>query len=336
MNEESSSAVRVRKLATDYLIQSGMSPVDFARRIGYNHNTLQQYMNGHYAKIASASRIEAAILGFLSENALAPEGTFTGHIYETGAVKLMRNVFTRLLERPQVYMIYAPPGSGKTEIGRHLIAQHNELRGPKAKSFIFRVYCRARISPRDLMKRVATACGTQADTAIDRAIHNLRFDFRGARVVLYFDEAQHLSIDCLEVIRELLDEEPRFSLCFAGSHELDKIFARFAGTLEQLERRISDKVTLPAVTAEEAAGILRSELPSLQLDQAFIRQQIDLATISVNVNRKTQRYISIGRLMAVTRELREGLAAQGAQVAEKGAPGDRSSSQGYQKVEAAA
>ena len=160
------------------------------------------------------------------------------------------------------------------------------------------------------MKRVATACGTQSDTAIDRAIHNLRFDFRGARVVLYFDEAQHLSIDCFEVVRELLDEDPRFSLCFAGSHELDRIFARFAGTLEQLERRISDKITLPAITADEAAGILKSELSSLTLDSALIRQQIELATIAVRVDRKTQRYISIGRLMAAVREIREGLAAQ--------------------------
>jgi type II secretory pathway predicted ATPase ExeA len=111
-------------------------------------------------------------------------------------------------------------------------------------------------------------------------------------------------------VRELLDEDPRFSLCFAGSHELDRTFARFAGTLEQLERRISDKVTLPAVTADEAAGILRSELPGAALDSSHIRQQIELATISVRVDKKTRRYISIGRLMAAIREIREGLAAQ--------------------------
>jgi type II secretory pathway predicted ATPase ExeA len=220
----------------------------------------------------------------------------------------MRSVFTQLLERPQIFMVYAPPGSGKTDIARYLISQHNAQRPAEEKTYIFRVYCRARICPRDLMKRVATACGTEAHTAIDRAIHNLRWDFRGARVVLYFDEAQHLSIDCMEVVRELLDEDPRFSLCFAGSHELDRIFADFAGRLEQLERRISDKITLPPVTADEAAGILKSELAGLTLDAALIRQQIELATISVRVDRKAQRYISIGRLMAAIREIRAGLA----------------------------
>ncbi len=302
------SAERVQRLVTGYLIQSGMSPVDFARRINYSPNTLQQFMCGHYSNIANTDRITAAILSFIESNPVEPEAPYCGKIYETGAVRLMRGVFTRLLSRPQAFMAYAPPGSGKTEIGRHLIAEHNAQHSADQKTFIFRVYCRARISPRDLMKRVATACGTQSDTAIDRAIHNLRFDFKGCRVLLYFDEAQHLSVDCLEVIRELLDEEPRFSLCFAGSHELDKIFARFAGTLEQLERRITDKITLPALTADEATGILKSELAECKPDAAEIRALIEGSTIVVSVNRKNQRYISIGRLMASAREFRERLA----------------------------
>jgi DNA transposition AAA+ family ATPase len=309
MTDRTDNAARAQQLVTGFLIRSGMSPVDFARRIGYNSSTLQQFMNGHYSKIANSSRIEAAICDFIAQSPLEPESEYCGHIYETDAVRVMRGVFDRLLERPQVYMIYAPPGSGKTDVARHLIHEHSARRQPEEKSYIFRVYCRAKICPRDLMKRVATACGVQADTAIDRAIHNLRWDFRGARVVLYFDEAQHLSIECFETVRELLDEDPRFSLCFAGSHELDRIFARFAGTLEQLERRISDKVTLPSLSADEAEGILRSELPDLPLNQSFLRQQVELATISVRVEKKTQRYISIGRIMAAVREIRAGLPA---------------------------
>jgi DNA transposition AAA+ family ATPase len=302
------TSARVQRLVNGYLIQSGMSPVDFARRIGYSPNTLQQFMCGHYSNIADPTRITTAIISFIENNPVEPEAPYCGQIYETGAVKLMRGVFHKLLERPQIYMGYAPPGSGKTEIGRHLIAEHNAQHKADQKTFVFRIYCRARISPRDLMKRVANACGTQSDTAIDRAIHNLRFDFKGCRVVLLFDEAQHLSIDCLEVLRELLDEEPRFSLFFLGSHELDKIFARFAGTLEQLERRITDKITLPALTQDEATGILKSELAECKHDAADIRALIEGSTITVSVDCKNQRYISIGRIMASSREFREQLA----------------------------
>jgi DNA transposition AAA+ family ATPase len=298
-----------QKLATDYLIRSGMSPKDFARRIGYSPNTFAQFQSGHYGQISGTTNICKAILDFIERYPIEDDN-LVGNLYETGAVKILRNVFHRLLRRAQIFMVYAPPGSGKTYMARHIIEQHNrEYRGKDQNTFIFRIYCRAKICPRDLMKRITTACGTRSDTAIDRAIHNLRFDFRGARVVLYFDEAQHLSIDCLEVVRELVDEEG-FSLCFAGSHELDRMFAQFAGSLEQLERRITDKVTLPAVTADEATGILRSELSDLKIDAAMIRQQIELATISVRANKKTQRYISIGRLMAAISQIREGMAEQ--------------------------
>jgi DNA transposition AAA+ family ATPase len=304
------TTARVQRLATDFMNRTGMSNVDLARRIGYNVSTFQQFMCGRYDKITSSSRIAGALLNFI-EHTPAQDENFQGQIYETGAVKIMRGVFARLLDRPQIVMVYAPPGSGKTDVARYLIAQHNAQHQADEKQFIFRVYCRAKISPRDLMKRVATACGTPSDTAIDRAIHNLRWDFKGSRVALYLDEAQHLSIECLETIRELLDEDPRFSLCLAGSHELDKIFTRFTGTLEQLERRITDRVTLPAVTADEAAGILRSELVGLNLDNALIRQQIGLATIDVRVDKTKQRYISIGRLMAACREIRAAAPQQG-------------------------
>jgi DNA transposition AAA+ family ATPase len=288
-----------------------MSHVDFARRLGYAYSTVQAFLSGKYDLIRKdTGAISSAVLLFIEQNPLDTDTLVSHNIYETATVKVMRGVFARLLEWPQVYLVYAPPGSGKTDIARHLIAQHNAQREAGQKSFIFRVYCRSRITPRDLLRRIAAVCGSEASTSIDRAIHNLRWDFKGARVVIYFDEAQHLDIPCFETVRELLDEDPRFSLCFAGSHELDRTFARFAGTLEQLERRISDKVTLPAVTADEAAGILRSELPGAALDSSHIRQQIELATISVRVDKKTRRYISIGRLMAAIREIREGLAAQ--------------------------
>jgi DNA transposition AAA+ family ATPase len=311
MNPNETTPARVQRIATEYLNRSGMSHADFARRLGYSYSSLQLFLAGHFSQIRKdGGAICGALLLFMEQNPLDTDSLVSQNIYETATVKVMRGVFARLLERPQVYLVYAPPGSGKTDIARHLIAQHNAQRAPEQKTFIFRVYCRAQITPRYLLRRVAAACGSEASVSIDRIIRNLRWDFRGSRAVLYFDEAQHLDIPCFETVRELLDEDPRFSLCFAGSHELDRTFARFAGTLEQLERRISDKVTLPPVTADEAAGILRSELPGAALDNALIRQQIELATISVRIDKKVTRYISIGRLMAAIREIREGLAAQ--------------------------
>lgn len=304
---------RVQALARDYIDRSGIGPADFARRIGYAYSTLNLFLNDKYCHVGGDdSQICAAVLNFVERYPVGADSAFQGQLYEIGNVRAMREIFARLFDRPQAYMVYAPPGSGKTDVANYLIAEHNRERAShNDRRFIFPIYCRQSIRPRDLMRRIAHACGTSATGEIDRIIANLRWEFRDARVTLYCDEAQHLSIECFETVRELLDQQPRFSLLFAGSHELERIFSRFAGTLEQLERRITDKITLPAVTREEAAGIVRSELQEVapNLDKALVHQQIEIATVQVRVKRDTQRYISIGRLMAAIRETREALLA---------------------------
>lgn len=288
--------------AQTYINRSGSTTIDFARRCGYAYPTMRLFLTGRYTNMTPDTvRLATAVMDFIDAHPIE-EDTFTKQMYETSAVTAMRAIFARLLAKPQAYMVYAPPGSGKTDICKFLIAEHNAKNDPI--HHVVRVYCREKIRPRDLMRRIASKCGSEFGTSIERTIDNLRYDYRGKRVLLYFDEAQHLDITCFETVRELLDEQPRFSLCFCGSHELEKIFTRFAGTLEQLERRITDKITLPPVSREEAEGIMRSELSDMQVDTALLRQQIDLATISVRVAGKSQRYISIGRLMAAIDELR--------------------------------
>jgi DNA transposition AAA+ family ATPase len=297
---------RVQKLALAFIARTGMAPADFATRVGYGYKSIHLFLIGKYERIKDQGLVNA-VLTFLESNPLEAADGFTGNIYETGAVTAMRDIFKRLLERPRLFLAYAPPGSGKTDIARHLITEDTAAHGAPR---VFRIYCRARISPRDLIRRICYACGTTMHSSIERSIANLRYDFRGQRVALYLDEAQHLSMDCFETVRELLDESPRFSLCFAGSHELEKVFDDFAETLEQLERRVTDKVHLPALTRDEAAGILRQELVEVapHLEAAVIQEQIDLASITVRINKKRERYISIGRLMAAARDARETLA----------------------------
>ena len=231
---------------------------------------------------------------------------FSGKLYEIGNVQCMRDVFAQVLDRSQIFMVYAPPGSGKTDVAKHLIAEHNRAESVgERKRHIFHIYCRVGIRPRNLLRRVAIAAGTAPAGEIDRILQNLLWDYRGHRVALVFDEAQHLSIECFETVRELFDQGG-FSLVFTGSHELDRVFRKFAGTLEQLERRVTDKITLPSLTRNEAAGIVRSELQNLAAG-SVIDQQIEMATVEISLNKKAQRYISIGRLVGALREAKRQL-----------------------------
>ena len=61
----------------------------------------------------------------------------------------MRDVFARVLDRAQIFMVYAPPGSGKTDVARGLIAEHNRAAGARErKQHLFHIYCRVGIRPR--------------------------------------------------------------------------------------------------------------------------------------------------------------------------------------------
>ncbi len=289
----------VRQLARQYMRRTGMAPADFSRRVGYHYNTFTQFMANKYRRGAGSKEqfISEAILRFLGTSHNEAGDAFTGKLYEIGNVRAMREVFRRLTERPCILLAYAPPGSGKTDVARALMPEFSA-----SEIHIFRVYCRASISRRDLINRIAIACGSIGNLSIERTIANLRYDLTGKRVALYLDEAQHLSVECLETVRELYDEL-RWSLCFAGSHQLDRIFTKWAGDLEQLERRVTDKITLPAVTADEAELIIRSELPSLSPSKA--RSLVERSHVDIRSDGSIHRYLSIGRVMANIRELQD-------------------------------
>jgi DNA transposition AAA+ family ATPase len=293
MTPAANEAQEVRTLAQSFLRRTGMAPQDFAHRVGYHYSTVCQFLSGKYRRGPGSKEqnICAAILDFVgSAQAVDAQEHLPGKLYEIGNVRVMREIFQQLTDHACILLAYAPPGNGKTDVARFLLP---EFSTPECQ--MRRVYCRAAITKRDLMRRIAIACGTMADQNIERTIANLRFEYSGRRVALYLDEAQHLDIECLETVRELYDEL-HWSLCFAGSHQLDKIFTKWAGDLEQLERRVTDKVALPPVTHEEAVGIVASEIPDLSMPKS--RALIERSYVEVRGGDGLQRFLSIGRLMA--------------------------------------
>ena len=113
------------------------------------------------------------------------------------------------------------------------------------------------------MRRVSTAVGCRVAGEIEPMLAGIKFEFRHHRVLLVIDEAQHLSIECFETLRELLDQPPYFSLLFAGSHDLKRKFDEFSATLEQWNSRIVAKVRLPGLEKQEARGIIDREIGHL-------------------------------------------------------------------------
>lgn len=262
----------------DYLSRTGLPIPEFARRIGYGNSSLSLFLNGRYHNVAGSARwLVAKINEFIQTHPAGLQHRPQGELYDTANVRAIRDTFEKLLPRPVAYMLYAPPGSQKSFVLEHQVAELNlrDLADPSG-SRAFYVYARAHIRPRDLMRRVAIAVGCRQTSDIDTMLAGIRFEFRNHRVLLVVDEAQHLDIDCFETLRELLDQPPYFSLLFAGSHDLKKKFDEFSATLEQWNSRLIAKVRLPGLERAEAHAIIRRELGTL-LEGMDGRKASDLA-----------------------------------------------------------
>ncbi len=296
---------QVRARLIDYMERTGLTEGDFAGRIGYSPRTMRMFTSDRWHHVAGSSKnICAAITTFISAHPIAPTTAVFGELYDTANVRAMRETFQSLLLRPVSYMVYAPPGSQKSFVLEYLVGELNRQQLTKGKpaQAAFYVYAMAQMTPSQLMKAVAIACGASSAGDRLRIARNLSHEFQGRRVLLVVDEARHLSINAFETLRILLDRPPHFSLLFAGSHDLKQTFDRCSATLEQWNSRIIDKVRLPGVLRSEAEGIVEREvgqiLAAMSHDRARkkVGQLIDQAT-TIDAFEKGRRYINIRTLV---------------------------------------
>ena len=299
--ERENAAVRTR--IVDYLARTGLTQPDFARRVGYSVVTLRFFLSGQYHNVGRSSRhFVAAAEDFMRAHPIGHANRVQGELYDTANVRKIRQTFEQLLPRPVAQLIYAPPGSQKTFALEHEVARLNRVELSKDDGRrAYYVYARQGIRPRDLVRRVAVALGCRSTLDVDSMLNGIRFDYRDRRVLLVVDEAQHLSLDCFETLRELLDQPPCFSLLFAGSHDLKRMFDEFSATLEQWNSRIVAKVRLPGLERGEAVGIIEREIGALVAVKSerertrLYDQLIEAATVSDHFE-KGRQYINVRTL----------------------------------------
>jgi type II secretory pathway predicted ATPase ExeA len=251
----------VRCKLEEYMGRTGLQAADMARRINYSTVTLYHFMQGRYDSIAGTSaQIRAAIIDFIAAHPIEPVTSSSGRMYETENVRLIRKCFYEALDGRRAYYFRGAPGSQKTFVLQHLIAELNRDEISKNGHGRRAFYVRARygITPSQMMKRIAESAGSITAGGVDRILRNLSFDIGSRKVLFVIDEAQALDIPCLETLRELHDMPPHCGLLFAGSHELEAMFNRL--DMEQWKSRLRKGAELPGIQESEAAEVIRGEL----------------------------------------------------------------------------
>jgi DNA transposition AAA+ family ATPase len=151
------------------------------------------------------------------------------------------------------------------------------------------------------MQLIAEAVGSICTGPIRAVIGNLKYELQGKQCVIVLDEAQHLSLACMETVRELLDLDPRCGLLFMGSHKFGLMLdmKSIEMDLEQWTRRFYFREHLHGISEKQAIDIIRAELGAIP--EAAIKQLI-------KGSRAKAGYISGGRLFPILHEMKSAAA----------------------------
>jgi DNA transposition AAA+ family ATPase len=252
-------AARVREAVQRYLGLTDLTLPALAAAIGIGYSTLRLFLGGDYSRVADSDEmLRRRIWHFLETHPVEPRTRAAGRLFATENYRRIRRYFLRALEHGEVALLYGPPGTQKTFALEHLVADAFREKTGAA----YYVYATAQMRAAALLKRIGRAAGAYTHVfGIERLLTILlqAFDAQEKTPAVVVDEAQHLDVHCLEILRELHDRSG-CGLVLAGSHNLYENFVRGRQHLEQWLSRIDHKDPLPGLQEDEVAQIAAREL----------------------------------------------------------------------------
>ena len=307
----------------EYLAASHLMPSMFADYIGYGRSSVQHFLDGSYHRVAGTDKhIRRKIEQFLDANPVAAAEEETGCFYETENATAMREWFHHALglgkKRGRLAPVYAGPGSGKTYIVQHLIAQLNRdyLHAPN-RPRAFYVYCSQGETKRTLTIKMLHAAALPVHSTTQGNLMSARYALRNSRTLWVFDEAQHLSLECIEIVRELTDLKPYFGALVLGSHQLRVYFERNAAQTEQWRSRARKaSAELPGDSRETLAAIFRQELGAVidftgPRGEAKLNGLLDACRVEDIFAKPARKYYSARRAFDAIEDARDRVAQKG-------------------------
>jgi len=299
------ASAAVRKALNQYLELTGMTPSEFADAMGCSYNKVKYFLRDEYETIAGSDQaVRRDLWEFMQSHPVAATTKGPGKLYATEDYRLLRRYFYLALTRRRAYVVQADPGIGKTFGAKHLISELNrrEISNNGTGRRAYFVRSSGTMTPTQLLKEVAMACGVSPVGDSRRVVRALRRAFNARAVVIIIDEAQQLSIAALEAVRELLDEPPYCGLLILGSHDLEHKFTiANAVELEQWNGRVFGYKTLSGLSEDEARLIISEELPELpsKAVSSFVAD-----CMVPHLRKRSTKYVSTRRLMAAIEDIK--------------------------------
>lgn len=303
-----------------YLAAAHLSVPMLAQYINYSQVTLHHFLSGRYFHVGGSDKnIRKALRKFMDTNPIVATPENQGKFYPTENVATLQKWFAHCLAvesgRGRMVACYSGPGGQKTFISENLVARFNQdnVANPD-RPRAFHIYCSQGITPGQLVIKIMATAGIGSSNSIQRNLASLRFVFRSRRVLLIFDEAQHLSIACLEIIRELNDLRPYFGVMLLGSHKLRELFDHKAAEMEQWNSRMTASIELPGIGMECARQIVQEELGGLiELSEKRVEKLLRSSYADDIYSREKRTYLSARRLFRSIEQIKDATKSGGVQ-----------------------
>lgn len=276
-----------------FLVRSGLTVGEFSEMTGYAHSSIRVFLAGNYGShkrvpesnsLGIRADLKQVMDAYEQEHFSPAEGTH----YETRDYRDIFKSGLRALKDGTAVLVDGPPGTQKTYTLRRLAVHINANNLGRAVY----VYTRVEHSPQSFLVEACAQAGIPNRGYIDQLIRKLRFFLGKGRTLLIVDEAQHHGNSGLEVLRQLLDNEPYFGVILAGSHQLSKRL--LMPQMEQWASRVRKTHRLNGLHRDEAERILKAECRSLP--PSHVDKVISNATVGAERDGKEVRYISARNL----------------------------------------
>jgi len=299
-----SDAETIRRTRT-FALRAGLTLAEMADLAALNPNSLRVFLSGcydrHHAADSNTLVIRAALKQVMDRYEIENLPPTTGPHYDTAEYSAVRHSMWAALKQGTAFLVDGPPGTQKTYTFRRVAEEINQSKEGRAVY----VYSRVDHSPQGFLVEACTEAGIPCRGNIDQLLRKLRYFLAGKRTLLIVDEAQHLGLNGLEVLRQLLDTPPYFGVVLGGSHDLSMRLRDWR--MEQWRSRLRRTHLLKGLSAEEAGRILTAEVGQMRRDD--MAASIQDATVEAVRNRKTFRYISARNLFFSIEDARNVISA---------------------------
>jgi type II secretory pathway predicted ATPase ExeA len=286
--------------ARAFALRAGLTYGELAEMAGFNQNTFRVWMSGNYDRHhqcdSNTLNLRAAVKEVIDRYEIETMASSATPHHSTDEYEKVRRAMWSALRQSTAYLVDGPPGTQKTYAFRRVAEEINASSEGRAVY----VYARINHGPQAFLVEACSEAGIPNRGMIDQLVRKLRFFLGSQRALLVVDEAQHLPLSTLEVLRQLLDMPPFFGVVMGGSHDLSVSLRNWQ--MEQWRSRLRRTLLLNGLTAAEGERILTSELGPL--NKRDIAEVIEGASVEAVRNRKPFRYISARNLFFAIEDAR--------------------------------